>query len=390
MAKRTPQALKTMGTPENVENLLALFSTIPDPRVDRTKDYPLVEILFLVLAATVSGVNHLTRVQEFGEAKLDWFRTILPYENGVPSHDTIGRVLGLLDPEALEAMFVQWMKSAANLDGVIAVDGKTLRGAIERGKDRSLVHMVSALSAENGLVYGQVKAEEKSNEITAIPRLLDLLRLQGAIVTIDAAGCQVAIVNKIIERGGGFMIAVKGNQGTLHEDLGLAFHDIDIRGGQGFASVCETEELSYGRGEWRKCETIPTAGIISHDEKWKHVRTAVRVTTQRRLDTTSIPETHTRYYISSLENPEATDALKCTREHWAVENRLHWQLDVTFREDQCRVYAANAAENLVVIRHIALNLLRAVVGLPKSLDSRRSHAAWSDSAREKILEAGLG
>lgn len=389
MVKRKPKAVKTMGAPENVENLLALFSTIPDPRIERTKDYPLVEILFLVLAATVSGVNHLTRVQEFGEVKIDWLRTVLPYENGTPSHDTIGRVLGLLDPDALEAMFVRWMESAATIDGVIAVDGKTLRAAIERGKDRALVHMVSAFSAANGLVYGQVKAEEKSNEITAIPRLLDLLCLKGAIVTIDAAGCQTAITNKVVERGGDFMIAVKGNQRTLLEDIGVAFHDIDIRGGKGFASVAETEELSYGRGEWRKCETLPAAGIITHEEKWKHVRTVVRVTTERRLDKTTTPETHTRYYITSVDKPDAADSLKWTREHWAVENRLHWQLDVTFREDQCRVYAENAAENLVVIRHIALNLLRAVVGLPKSLASRRSHAAWSDLAREQILQAGL-
>jgi len=389
VAKRKPKALKTTGAPENVENLLALFSTIPDPRIDRTKVYPLVEILFLVLAATVSGVNHMTRVQEFGKVNLDWLRKILPYGNGAPSHDTIGRVMGLLDPDALQAMFVRWMESAARIDGVIAVDGKTLRGAIKRGTERSFVHMVSAFSAANGLVYGQVKACEKSNEITAIPRLLDLLRLKGAIVTIDAAGCQVKITDKIIERGGDFLIAVKGNQGTLHEDLSIAFHDMDIRGGQSFASVAETEELSYGRGEWRKCEIISTAGIISHEEKWKHVRSAVRVTTERRLDKTTTPEKHTRYYISSVSEPEATDALQWTREHWGVENRLHWQLDVTFREDDCRVYAEHAAENLVVIRHIALNLLRAVVGLPKSLATRRSHAAWSDSAREAILQTGL-
>ncbi len=389
MAKRKPKVLKTMGAPENIESLLALFSTIPDPRIDRTKAYPLVDFLFLILAATVSGVNHLTQVQEFGKVNLDWLRTISPYENGAPSHDTIGRVMGLLDPGALEAMFVRWMESAARIDGVIAVDSKTLRGAIKQGAERSSVHIVSAFSAKNGLVYGQVKAEEKSNEITAIPRLLDLLRFEGAIVTIDAAGCQVKITDKIIERGGDFLIAVKGNQGTLQEDLSIAFHDVDIRGGQSSASVTETEELSYGRGEWRKCEIISTAGIINHEEKWKHVRSEVRVTTERRLDKTTTPETHTRHYISSMSEPEATDALQWTREHWGVENRLHWQLDVTFREDHCRVYAGHAAENFVVIRHIALNLLRAVVGLPKSLATRRSQAAWSDSAREKILQAGL-
>lgn len=249
--------------------------------------------------------------------------------------------------------------------------------------------MVSAFSAENGLVYAQVKAEEKSNEITAIPRLLELLYLQGAIVTIDAAGCQVAITNKIIERGGEFLIAVKGNQATLHKDLGKGFHDVDIRGGTGFASVHETEELSYGRGEWRKCEVLAAAGIISHKEKWKHVRTVVRVTSERRLDENTRPEPSCRYYISSIPDLDASLALVSTREHWGVENRLHWQLDVAFREDECRVHAENAAQNLVVVRHIALNLLRAVEGLPKGVETRRGYAAWDDSARERILCAGL-
>ncbi len=379
-----------MGEPEQVETLVALFKELDDPRVDRTKDYPLEEILFLVLAAVVSGVNHLTRIELFGNTKVDWLRTILPYDNGIPSHDTIGRVLGQLDPDQLEAMFIRWMNgAAAAIEGVVAIDGKTARGALRRGNDRPFVHMVSAFCAANGLVYGQVKVDEKSNEITAIPRLLDLLFVKGALVTIDAMGCQVAIVEKIVERGGDFMIAVKGNQETLYEDLGVAFHDVDIRGGDGFASTHETEELAHGRGEWRKCDVLEINEHISHREKWKYVKSIVRVQTERRLTKTAEPETHSRYYISSLEAPDAQQALEATRAHWSIENRLHWQLDVSFREDECRVYAENAAQNLIVVRHIALNLLRAVKGLPGGIEARRGQAAWSDGARERILFAGL-
>ena len=390
MARRKPQALKTMGEPERVESLVELFKELEDPRVDRTKDYPLEEILFLVLAAVVSGVNHITEIELFGNTKLEWLRTILPYKNGIPSHDTIGRVLGRLDPDALEAMFVRWMKgAAAAVKGLVAIDGKTARGALRRGEDRSFVHMVSAFCTANGLVYGQVKVDEKSNEITAIPQLLDLLFIEGALVTIDALGCQTAIVDKVVERGGDFLIAVKRNQETLHEDLDMAFHDVDIRGGEGFASSDETEALAHGRGEWRRCDVLRAEGHIRHRDKWKHVHSIVRVQSERRLTKTAEPQTLSRYYISSRRDLDAKQALRATREHWAIENRLHWQLDVAFREDQCRVYAENAAENLIVVRHIALNLLRSVKGLPGGIQARRGQAAWSDDARLKVLHAGL-
>jgi predicted transposase YbfD/YdcC len=390
MAKRKPKALKTMGEPQDAEALIDLFKNFDDPRVERTKDYPLDEILFLVLAAVISGTNHLTRIEVFGNIKLAWLRTMLPYENGIPSHDTIGRVLGLLDPDKLEAMFVRWMNgAAAAVEGVVAIDGKTARGAIRRGDKQAFVHMVSAFCSANSLVYGQVKVDEKSNEITAIPRLLELLSIKGALITIDAMGCQNAIVDKIVERGGDFLIAVKGNQETLQEDIGVAFHDVDIRGGTGFLSSHETEELGHGRGEWRRCEVLAAAGKITHGKKWKHVASLVRVQTERRLSRTEKPTTHTRYYISSLEAPTAEEALQATREHWSIENRLHWHLDVSLREDECRVYANNAAENLVVIRHIAMNLLKSVKGLTGGLGVRRDQAAWDDDVRVKVLHAGL-
>jgi len=376
--------MATMGEPQAMEPLISMFQSLEDPRVDRTKDYSLEEILFLVLSAVVSGVNFLTEVEEFGNAKLDWFRTILPYENGIPSHDTIGRVLGMLDPDALEEMFAAWMASAARrVKGVVAIDGKTLRRAIARGKDRAFVHMVSAFASANSLVLGQVKTGEKSNEITAIPRLLALLHLEGAIVTIDAEGCQEAIANEIHERGGDFVLAVKSNQPTLFEDIAIAFHEVDIAGKQEFASQFETEEVAHGRGEYRCCQTLAAKDSLTHKEKWKHVRTLIRVISERRG--VGEPTTNERVFMTSIDGLDAQTALSLTRAHWSIENNLHWVLDVSFREDECRVYAANAAENLVVVRHIALNLLRSVNGLRGGIASKRKQAGWSDDVRARVL-----
>jgi len=378
-----------MGEPERMEDLIDMFRQLEDPRMDRTKNFSLEEVLFLVLAAVVSGENYLPGIQDFGEYKLDWLQTVLPYDNGVTSHDTNGRVLGMLDPDALEALFLRWMSGVAkNVDGVVAVDGKTLRGAIRRGDNKSFVHMVSAFGSANGLVYGSVKVSEKSNEIEAMPRLLELLYLEGALVTIDAMGCQADVMDKIVERGGDFLITVKANQPTLGEDLGVAFHDVDIRGGKGFASVHETERAAHGRGEWRRCEVLPADGSVSNQEKWKHIRSLIRVTSERRLKGTVTTES--RYFVSSVVELDAERALASTRAHWSIENQLHWTLDVAFSEDACRVWANNAAENLVVLRHVALNLLRSVKGVRGGIAARRKAAGYSDAARIQVMTAGLG
>ena len=372
-----------------MESLLALFCALGDPRVDRTKSFSLEEVLFLVLAAVVSGENHLTGIEDFGNYKLDWLRTVLPYENGIPSHDTIGRVLGMLEPDELEKLFLRWMSGVAeHVEGVVAVDGKTLRGAIRRGEKKAFVHMVSAFGSANGLVYGSVKVREKSNEIEAMPRLLELLYLEGALVTIDAMGCQQEVMDKIVERGGDFLITVKANQPTLAEDLSIAFHDVDNRGEGGFESVYESEKAAHGRGEWRRCEVLLAEAHITDSKKWKHVRTLVRVTSERRLG--EKVTTDTRYFVSSLAALDAQRALAATRAHWSIENQLHWVLDVAFREDECRVWANNAAENLVVLRHVALNLLRSARGVRGGISGRRKAAGYSDEARMRVMTAGLG
>jgi len=379
-----------MGEAQSAESLIALFEELNDPRVERTRHYPLAEILFVVLSAVVSGMNFLTEIERFGELKLEWLRTILPYENGIPSHDTIGRVLGMLDPDELERMFVSWTTTVSkNVDGVVALDGKAVRRAIARGNKRSFVHMVSAFASANSLVLGQVRVDEGSNEITANPRLLKLLHLKGAIVTIDAAGCQETIANEIVEHGGQFVLAVKNNHPTLFEDVDIAFHDAEIRGELDSDSQIETEEFGHGRGEYRRCEVLDVGEHLTHKDKWPHVTTLIRVTSERR-GASKNPQTRTRLFVSSIKGLGPRDALNMTRAHWTVENKLHWVLDVAFREDECRVYAANAAENLVVLRHVALNLLRSVKGIPGGIASKRNQAALADNIREAVLSASLG
>lgn len=368
-----------------MESLFHLFSQVADPRVERTKDYPLPEILFLVLSAVVSGVNFLTEIEKFGQLRIDWLRKFLPYKNGIPSHHTLGRVLGLLEPDALERMFQDWMEAAAcAVDGVIAIDGKTLRGAIERGNNRSFVHMVSAFASVNGVVLGQVRTHEKSNEITAIPKLLETLHLKGNIVTIDAMGCQSRIARQIVQRGGDFVIAVKENQPTLYADVTEAFREVDGADSECFLSQCVVEgKKAHGRKERRECQTLNAANLLEEPDKWPDVKSFVRVVSQRTVGEKT--ETNARYFISSIADLSAEPALETTRAHWRIENQLHWSLDVAFREDSCRIYAENAAENLVVVRHVALNMLRTVQGLSGGVASKRNQAAWSDEIRERVL-----
>lgn len=384
MAGRRAQAIKSMGAPQSADDLVSLFTTLPDPRSERNQDYPLEEVLFLVLAGVLSGFNHMTHIAQFGQDKLDWFRTVLPYQNGVPSHDTIGRVLGMLCPDALELMFERWMQRVARTEGVVAIDGKTVRGAVARGNDRAFVHMVSAFGSANGMVLGQLRTAEKSNEITAIPRLIESLKLDGAVVTIDAGGCHKKIVEAIDEANADFVIGVKANQPTLLEDMSVAFHDVD--NGVIDSEKWESEEVAHGRGEMRSCQVLEAQGRLSDTEKWSKINSLIRIVSERFVG--GRPTQNIRFYISSLKALEPQRALELVRAHWSIENRLHWCLDVQFDEDKCRVYADNAAENLVVTRHIALNLLRQATFLPGGIMGRRMQCCSSDPKRERVL-AGI-
>jgi predicted transposase YbfD/YdcC len=307
----------------------------------------------------ICGANSFVGIEAFGVAKEAWLRTFLDLPNGIPSHDTIGRTFAMLNPQALEKAFRDWASALATLTkgDVVAIDGKTLRRSFQKAGSSAFVHMVSAWSTGNRMVLGQVKTDEKSNEITAIPRLLELLHLHGCLVTIDAMGCQKEIAAKIVESKADYMLAVKDNQPTLASTIAAIF-DEALRDPEFVASHHQTKNKGHGRTEVRRCWTMNIdAECGAPFDQWTGLNSIVRVETQRTLaGKTSVEH---RHYITSRFDFSAKDALDASRSHWGIENQLHWVLDVAFREDDCRVRVGNAAENFAVIRHVALNLLRA-------------------------------
>jgi predicted transposase YbfD/YdcC len=371
-------------------SLLEYFARVADPRIERSQLHPLASILVLSVCAVICGANSFVGIEFFGKAKEAWFRTFLDLPNGVPSHDTIGRTFAMLNPQALEQAFRDWASTLATLTKgeVVAIDGKTLRRSFQKAGSSAFVHMVSAWSTGNRIVLGQVKTDEKSNEITAIPRLLELLQLHGCLVTIDAMGCQKEIAAKIVESKADYMLAVKDNQPTLASTVTGIFEEA-LCDPAFAASKHQTENRGHGRTEVRKCWTMNIdAECGAPFDQWTGLKSIVRVETQRTLaDKTSVEH---RHYITSRVDFSPKDALDASRSHWGIENQLHWVLDVAFREDDCRVRAGNAAENFAVIRHVAVNLLRATKnGSNKfdkaSLQSKRLIAAGTDDYMLRIL-----
>jgi predicted transposase YbfD/YdcC len=389
MAKRKPRALKTMGPPPDPASFLEIFESVQDPRVVGRCAHSLESILLLVLCAVISRANEITEIEYYGLAREKQLSKLVSFPNGIPSHDTIGRVLGLLDPDQLERAFTRWMNRAAELTDseVVAIDGKTLR----RARDKAgvgFVHMVSAWAVRNGVVLGQVKTDDKSNEITAIPRLLELLQIKGCIVTIDAMGCQTAIAEQIVEAGADYILAVKDNQPKLLEAVSETFDEkLSGRRRPADVSFTETKNKGHGRREVRRCWTIAVPEDSALRERWRGLETFIMVEAERTLgDTTSLA---TRWFISSRSALDATTALGAIRDHWGIENKLHWVLDVAFREDESRVRAENAAENFVVFRHIALNLLRNMKSSRRGVKGRRNTAAWSEDFFLQVLTGGV-
>lgn len=372
----------------NAKSVLEYLATIPDPRKERTRLHSLTDILVLSLCAVICGADGFVAIEEFGILKEEWLKTFLELPNGIPSHDTIGRVFALLNPKALEAVFRAWMKTVAELTHgeVVAIDGKTLRRSFRKAGSGAFVHMVSAWATGNRVVLGQVKTEEKSNEITAIPELLGLLYLKGCIVTIDAMGCQKDIAAKIIDEGADYCLAVKDNQPTLRNDLVQAFSAADTNPAVlATMNYAETHDKGHGRVEVRRCWTTSAAGLISQPEQWKDLRSIALIQVDRTVgDKTS---TEQRFFISSCSEFSAVKALATVRAHWGIENQLHWVLDVAFREDDCRVRAGNAAENFAVLRHVALNLLKAVKGTKVGIKIRRLRAGWDNNFLLQVLGA---
>lgn len=337
------------------------FADLEDPRVMGRTAHKLVDMIVIAVCATICGAEGWVEVEMFGEAKEQWLRQFLDLPNGIPSHDTFGRVFSQLDAAAFQRNFNRWVKNVFTVTQgeVIAIDGKTVRRSYDRSIGKDAIHMVSAWAQHNGIVLGQVRTDEKSNEITAIPELLAQLYVKGCIVTLDAMGCQKAIARTIVERGADYVLPVKSNQGHLKTDLQDWF---DYAQQTHFEKTphtyAQTVNKGHGRIEVRECWAIddPLAfEYVRHYEGWTNLRSIALVRRERRIGEQVSVET--QLYISSLA-ADAERILDCSRHHWAIENSLHWVLDVVFREDAARNRVSNSAENLTVLRHIALNLLK--------------------------------
>lgn len=386
MSKR--KSVAQVEDEQNAAAVMEYLATIPDPRKERTRLHSLKDILVLSLCAIICGADGFVAIEEFGLLKEAWLKTFLDLPNGIPSHDTIGRVFTILDPKTLEAVFRRWMQTVAQLTGgeVVAIDGKTLRRSFREAGSGVFVHMVSAWATRNRVVLGQVKTEEKSNEITAIPELLGLLFIKGCIVTIDAMGCQKNIAAKIIDADADYCLCAKDNQPTLRADLVQTFAaartDTAVLATMDYA---ETHNKGHGRVEVRRCWTTSELGHVSQAAQWKDLRSVALIESERTVGGKTSMER--RYFISSCREFSAIKALGTVRAHWGVENQLHWALDVAFHEDDCRIRAGHAAENFAVLRHIALNQLKAVKGTKVGIQIRRLKAAWDTSFLMQVLSA---
>ena len=374
-------------TPTRVA-LLDYFSTLEDHRIERTMKHSMTDILVIAICGFICGVDEWVELQAFGEAKKEWFKTFLSLPNGIPSHDTFGRFFAALDPEEFSRCFTAWVKAISELTAgeVVAIDGKTLRRSFDHASSKAAIHMVSAWASKNSLVLGQVKTEEKSNEITAIPKLLEILFLEGCIVTIDAMGCQREIVARIIDKGADYVISLKGNQEKLHLATEAFFQEARE---ESFETVqhayTETLEKDHGRIERRRHWISPKLDWFREKDEWAGLTSVGMVESRRTIgDQTS---TEVRYFISSLAGDNAEKFAVAVRKHWTVENNLHWVLDVAFDEDHCRVRKGNAPENMAMLRHVALNLLKADTTTDGGIKVRRKKAGWSHDYLAFLLGA---
>lgn len=345
-----------MPASQNKQPITYYFLSVTDPRKEHNKAHKLIDIVMVAITAVIAGCESWVDIEEFGHDREDWLRTFLALPNGIPSHDTFGRVFSLIDPKQFQASFATWMRSVAKATNgsVIAIDGKTNRRTF--GKLTKALHLVSAFATANGVSLGQVATDRKSNEITAIPELLHLLNIRGCLVTTDALGCQSDIAAEIVDHGGDYLLAVKGNQGLLYRDSKACFADESLE-----RDTNTSENKGHGRLEKRTCEVMSGPEVIArlrHKNNWVNLNTIVKVTAQRTNQTTGEITEQVRYYICSLKQPDAERMQQAVRAHWGIENSLHWVLDMAMREDDSRIRSDHAPANMAVLRHIALNLIR--------------------------------
>ncbi len=371
------------------------FATLDDPRVERTKRHRLLDILTIALCAVICGADTWVEVEEFGKAKEAWFATFLELEQGIPSHDTFGRVFARLDPERFGQCFLSWVRAIQSVaplppgqQEVIALDGKTVRRSHDRRAGRGAIHMVSAWATGQRLVLAQTQVDEKSNEITALPVLLRQLALAGCIVTIDAMGCQTAIARQIVEQGGDYVLALKGNQGTLAADVEVMFTEGRATGFAEIVHDCHTTtEKDHGRLEIRRHWTITDPEYMAYlnpQGHWRGLQGVGMVEEERRVGTQV--STEARYYI--LSQPLTARAFgAAVRSHWGIENRVHWILDIAFREDESRLRTDHSSANMAILRHMALNLLTQEHTAKVGTKAKRLKAGWELAYLLTVLRA---
>lgn len=370
---------------------LSFFADFPDPRQPGKVIYPLQEVFLLCLLAVLAGAETVVDIARFGQKKIELLRRFLPFRDGTPSHDQLGDILATLDATEFQRRFVAWVAKLIGVSAdVIAIDGKTVRRSSHKRGGKPAIHMVSAFAARQRLVLGQVKVADKSNEIVAIPALLDMLAIEGAVVTIDAMGCQRDIARKVIDKKADYILALKGNQGSLREDVELfaaeqkenGFKDTRI-------TRHETVDADHGRIETRTYTVIHDVAWLQERHQWPGLQGVVMVESQREIPGPSTGantiERETRFYITSLMWI-AAQLGPAIRAHWMIENGLHWVLDMNFRDDECRVRTDHAPANFTTIKHMALNLIRRAPG-KDSIRLRRKVAAWDDDFLASLIAA---
>lgn len=362
----------------------SFFEKIEDPR-NHNKVHKLIDIIIIAICAVVAGADTYEQIENFGVKRQKWLSKFLELPRGIPSHDTFGRVFERLDPREFQNSFIQWIESVtAKTNGrIIAIDGKTLRRSHDKSNDKKAIHMISAWASSNQMVLGQFKTEEKSNEITAIPFLLKLLDISGCIITIDAMGTQKKIAKTIIDKGGDYILAVKENQKTLHDDIKLFFKDVENMKKEGYAfDEHTTVDGGHGRIETRKYTIVHDIDWLSEKEKWAGLNCLGMVESTREINGKCSFDQ--RYYISSL-GCEAQQFGYAVRSHWGIENSLHWVLDIAFREDESRIRKGSGPENFAVLRHISTNLLRNNKSFKGSMKTKRLNAAMDTDYLETVV-----
>lgn len=368
------------------------FSKVNDPRIDRRKEHKLINMIVIAICAVICGAEGWTDIENFGNSKLPWLKSFLELPNGIPSHDTFGRVFSMLDAEQFQLAFYEWVLAVNEIvqGQIINIDGKRLAGSEDKFLGKRAIYMVSAWAEENEIVLGQRKVDEKSNEITAIPELLKILAISGCIVTIDAIGTQTQIAKTIIEAQADYVLSVKENQGHLFEDISVLFA-VDQAHDFKYASLAHHQEVHKGHGriEVRECWSTSDPAylnLIRDRENWVGLRSIAMVVSTRVIGDKQTKKT--RYYISSLPG-DPVRLLHVVRRHWAIENELHWVLDVAMNEDHSRVRKDQAPENLAALRHIALNLLKQEKTAKGGIHAKQLQAAWKDDYLLKVLSAGF-